>query len=268
MCSSPYRGQYTTVGLVLLSVLVGACSSFAQQPRAQVPEGVRVKPASEADNATAKSQLQKSLGEDLALPNAFLSDTATVGPTLWAAVKSSADETLLHSKVSTAMLSTPAPIQVVLRSLLTEEQRRSFWSLLRTKYPALKSATVRKANADEIRYYWTTIPFDIEEPFFTVEAGQQTFVVNLRVRAGKPVLFWIDLVGDLTRLGNEDLTADELQEFVAVAQTEIPVSMHQVGKLICSARVFLPTWRRAERGLIVLRRKDSWMPRCCSVQLT
>jgi uncharacterized protein len=43
-------------------------------------------------------------------------------------------------------------------------------------------------------------------------------------------VLWLDLVGDLHRLGDQDLTADEVQELVAVAEAGIPVSTYQVGR--------------------------------------
>jgi TPR repeat protein len=216
--------------LIFLVAFVSSIFSFAQQSTSQIPEEVKIKAASDADTASAKAGLEKALADDTSFPKELLGDTATCGPTLWAALKGSADETLLHSKVMTAMLSVPEPLQTVGRGLVTEEQRKAFWKLLRAKYPALKTAIVRKPSADEVRYYWATIPFDIEEPLFAIEAGANTFIVNLKIEKNKPVLFWVDLVGDLHQLADQDLTADEVQEFVAVAKAGIPVSTYQVGR--------------------------------------
>lgn len=218
------------IGLVLIAALVGSTLLYAQQPTSQIPAGVGVKAASEADNTSAKAALDKALADDTLFPNELLGDTTTCGPTLWAALKGSADEALLHSKVVTELLSIPEPLQTVGRGLVTEEQRRAFWKLLRLKYPALRNARTRRANADEIRYYWTTVPFDIKEPVFAIEAGPQTFIANLTVERGKSLLFWIDLVGDLHTLRDQVLTADEVQEFVAVAETGLPNSAYPVGR--------------------------------------
>jgi hypothetical protein len=76
----------------------------------------------------------------------------------------------------------------------------SFWSALLKAYPALKSAKVRKANAKEIRYYWATIPFEIEEPFFAIDTGSEVFVAHFGSLS--PSLFWIDRVDDLSKLKN------------------------------------------------------------------
>jgi TPR repeat protein len=216
---------------LLLVIFLSSIVSFPQTSTSPVPEGVKIKVASDADNTAAKAALEGALANDTSFPRELLGDTATCGPTLWAALKGSADETLLHSKVMTAMLSIPEPQQTVARGLLTEEQRKTFWKLLRAKYPALKTATVRKVSANEIRYYWTTIPFDsIEGPLFAIEAGADTFIVNLQIEKNKPVLFWVDLVGDLHRLSDQNLTADEVQEFVSAAEAGMPVSTYEIGR--------------------------------------
>jgi hypothetical protein len=140
--------------LILLVVCVTSITWFAQRSISQVPEEVNIKVASDADNASAKAAPQEALVDDISFPKELLGDTATCGPTLWATLKGSADETLLHSKVITAVLSVPEPLQTVGRGLVTEEQRKAFWKLLRAKYPALKTAIVQKASAEEVRYYW------------------------------------------------------------------------------------------------------------------
>jgi TPR repeat protein len=213
-----------------LALFLSSIILFAQTSASDVPDGVKSKVASEADNTLAQTALEGALANDTSFPMELLGGTVTCGPTLWAALKGSADETLLHSKIVTTRLSVPEPLQTFSRGLVTEEQRKDFWKVLRAKYPSLKTAIVRKPSADEVRYYWATIPFDIEEPLFAVETGPQTFIVNLKMVKNKPVLLWVDLVGDLHHLGDQDLTADEVQELVAVAEAGIPVSTYPVGR--------------------------------------
>jgi TPR repeat protein len=227
-----FKGASQTAIVVRISLLalLGSSVSLAQVPSPDIPEGVKIKVASDADNALAKTVLQEALVSETSYPKALLGGAATCGPTLWAALKGSADSTLLQSKVVTTTLSLPEPLLTVSRVLVTDEQREAFWKLLRARYPALKSATVRKPSADEIRYYWATIPFDIEEPLFSVQAGQQTFIVNLRMVKNRPVLFWFDLVDDLRHLRDQDLTADEVAEVSAVADAGMPISTYEVGR--------------------------------------
>jgi len=48
--------------------------------------------------------------------------------------------------------------------------------------------------------HWAMIPFDIEEPFWVIEAGGDRFIADFDLNEGQPRLFWIDLVGDLQSL--------------------------------------------------------------------
>jgi len=68
------------------------------------------------------------------------------------------------------------------------------------KYPGLRKGMVRPARANEISFYWATIPFDIEEPFFAIETPTDVFVANLRFEKETVTLFWIDRVDDLRKL--------------------------------------------------------------------
>ena len=102
----------------------------------------------------------------------------------------------------TMMLSVPEPLKVEGRGLRTQEQRDLFWKLLIDKFPQLKNGRVRIAKPNEIQYYWSTIPFDIEEPFFAIETPTEVFIANLRTSGGVTTLFWIDRVDDLRKLKN------------------------------------------------------------------
>lgn len=163
----------------------------------EIPAGVRYKPAPESINIAVKSSLERALAGD-SFPNTVLKDIFTCGPMLWHELKPAADEVLLESKVVVGFVETPEPTQVEARALVTAKQRRTFWDALLKKYPRLRSAKVRKATAKEILYYWATIPFDIDEPFFAIDTGTEVFIAHFGSQA--PSLFWIDLVGDLHAL--------------------------------------------------------------------
>jgi hypothetical protein len=160
---------------------------------------VNYKPASEPVNAAARSALERALAAD-STPQDFFGDVTVCGPMLWKALKPAADRVMLDSKPVIANIQNPEPIIAEGKRILTAEERQSFWRLLMVKYPALKTAKIRKAHADEISFFWATIPFDIEEPFFVIETSSERFVTQFGNKGGKITLFWIDLVGDLRTL--------------------------------------------------------------------
>ena len=160
----------------------------------EVPAGVHYKPADIKVNTAAYTALSAALGSDHPPAPAFFGSAVTVGPTLWTALQSKVDKTVQASKVAVLLLD---GTQLETRALLTDPQRQSFWQTLLATYPALKTATIRKARPEEISYYWKTIPFDIEEPFFTIDTGETKFIVQFLIEKGQPKLFWIDAVGDI-----------------------------------------------------------------------
>ena len=182
------------VHIVLLCLI--SATLFAQD-QAQVPPDVNYKTAPEAVNSVARQELQKTLQGDRAASKQVLSDSLTCGPMLWQALLPMADKKLIDAKKVIAVIGVPTPKPTEGRTFITEEERQKFWNLLLKKYPALANPTrIRKANAWEIAYYYATVPFDIQEPFFSIEAGSDVFVANLRMTDGKPALFWIDIVAN------------------------------------------------------------------------
>jgi hypothetical protein len=181
--------------IALLAILLAAASAMSQE----IPEGVVYKPAPESVNAAAKLALEKALPLDSLSPE-LSGDVTVCGPMLWKSLKPSADKVLLNAKSVMAMITDPEVIHAEGKRLLSADERQSFWTAWRNKYPKLKTASIRKARADELSFYWATIPFDIEEPFFVLDTAAERFVVQLLNKQGKISLFWIDLVGDLRSL--------------------------------------------------------------------
>jgi hypothetical protein len=180
-----------TLVVVLLVISVDA---FAQE----IPKGVRYQRASEALNTLAKTRLETALNSDK--PAELFGTVAVIGPMLWKALEPSAEKVLLDMMPVGVVIPGPPPITAAGKRVLTVDQRDAFWKLFREKYGKSKEIKIRAAKAEELSYYWTTIPFDIDEPFFVIEADGNRFVVDFMVKDDKPTLFWIDLVGDLKTL--------------------------------------------------------------------
>lgn len=49
---------------------------------------------------------------------------------------------------------------------------------------------IRKANEDELKYYWSVISFDIDEPLLIVETKEHNYILNLLKKDLK--LLWLD----------------------------------------------------------------------------
>jgi hypothetical protein len=182
--------------LKIVATLLFACATAYSQ---EIPNGVRYKKAPDAINNAAKANLETALTSD-SLPTNFFGDVTVVGPMLWRSLKPSADQLLLKTMPVTLIVPGPQSFSAEGKRIRTDEERKAFWTLLRSKYPNFKDGKVRKGNAREISYYWATIPFDIEEPFWVIESGADRFIAHFRVADGQARLFWIDRVGDLQTL--------------------------------------------------------------------
>lgn len=183
---------------VLLPVLV--LLAFGSAHSQEVPKGVNYKRASDEVNALAKTNLEKALAGSDSLPADLFGEVVVVGPMLWKALKPSAEKVLLDAKPAVVMVQVPVVVVAEARRILTDDERKTFWKALRARYRKLTDAKIRKGNAEEIAYYWATIPFDIDEPFWVVDVDGDRFVLDFQVKEGQPRLFWIDLVGDVRSL--------------------------------------------------------------------
>jgi len=182
--------------IFVATLLLSVSSAFSQE----IPKGVNYKRASESVNALARANLEHALANSDSVPSDFFGEAVVVGPLLWKALKPAADKVLLDAKPVVVMVQVPAAVVAEGKRILTDDERKAFWKLLHITYSKLKGGVVRKGNAEEIGYYWATIPFDIEEPFWVVDVGAERFIAHFQVKGEKPRLFWIDRVGDLRTL--------------------------------------------------------------------
>jgi hypothetical protein len=180
----------------ILAILFLVCASAFGQ---EIPNGVRYKKATEAVNNAARANLETALASE-SLPSNFFGDITVVGPMLWKSLKPSADQILLRTMPVTLIVPGPNSFSAEGKRIRTDEERNAFWKLFRSRYRTFKDGKVRKGNAQEISYYWATIPFDIEEPLWVIEAGADRFIAHFSMTSGQPRLFWLDRVGDLQTL--------------------------------------------------------------------
>lgn len=181
-------------------VCVLACSLFSPLCFSQeIPKGVNYKNTSPEINTKAKAALEAAI-HSKDVPKDIFGDNISCGPTLWNDLKDQQAELSKDSTPLTIFLSLPDPFKVEGRGLRTPKQEQLFWKDVLAKFPELQTGTVRPAHAKEIQYFWTTIPFDIEEPFFAIETPHSVFIVNMLVKGGNPTLFWMDRVDNLHKL--------------------------------------------------------------------
>ena len=63
------------------------------------------------------------------------------------------------------------------------------WNELRKEIT--ENYVIRKANEVELKYYWSTIAFDIEEPLFILETQKHNYILNLSKNELKAGIFYL-----------------------------------------------------------------------------
>jgi hypothetical protein len=178
------------LGLLVLASL--AC--YGQD----IPPGVRYKGAPDGVNEQARQMLAAVLAGKETVPDSLCGDVIVCGPTLWNAIKDAAPDELKSATVMAYHIPTKkGDLKLEGRAFKTAALRTTFWKLFLKKYGSQTKPNLRKANAEELSYYWATIPYDIEEPLYISEIGKVRILFDFVLTTEAPKLFTIDLVGSI-----------------------------------------------------------------------
>jgi hypothetical protein len=171
----------------------------------QIPEGVRYHSATTEVNRAAQTLLEKLFATPTEKADfSTVSDVVVVcGPGLWRVIKSSIIESGVPTKNVLLVIPTATGNQQLEgRAFQTAKAKEILWIAVRAiaddrraEKPVTKPPpfTLRKARPGEISYFWSMIPFDIEEPLFVVDQGKHRFLANLSNKSA-PKINWIDLL--------------------------------------------------------------------------
>lgn len=118
--------------------------------------------------------------------DSIIADTLFIGPILWHEFKS-------NSIVNVQDLTTVRLIidDIKIEGQMSEKKAISkiIWDEFR-KMISQNEFTIRKANYNELEYYWTIISWDIDEPLLVLEVNNRNFILDFKKSSYK--LFWID----------------------------------------------------------------------------
>lgn len=182
----------------VLSIGVLFAISFMSVFAQDVPSGVKYKKTTDAINKKAETKLKELL--DWKVPDdVILKSMGTVvicGSGMWQFIEEASSKTLKSAMPMTIYVPFADKTQTLKgRGLKKPNERLEFWMAVLAidlKYKAKKS--IRKANAEELSYYWAVISFDIEEPLFIVDYGKLQLLFHFTIEKGEPKIFWVDKV--------------------------------------------------------------------------
>ena len=171
--------------LFLFLTALSCCFTFGQQAeKIEIPKGIVYNYCDPKTFENSKDIIRQSLTEKDNY--SLVSDILIIGPVLWSRfekieliknIKGGNTTLLVDSKKLSAKLTQNI------------EDSKKVWDELRKEIDG-KTFTLRKANPKELRYYWTVIAFDIDEPLVIIETGEGRYIVNINPKTMK--LLWLD----------------------------------------------------------------------------
>jgi len=117
---------------------------------------------------------------------ATMGELMIVGPELWKRFKRVREITDIKGGNTVFMVDEDKLDGKMTQNL---EDSKIVWNQVRKEIGS-GAFVIRKLNEAELRYYWTVISFDIDEPLLIVETGKHRYILNLLKDTMK--VLWLD----------------------------------------------------------------------------
>jgi hypothetical protein len=178
--------------IIIILPLFSSYYSCAQQ--IDIPSGIVYKPTSSESNNEAIKILKKEFTQ----PSYSLYDKLVYcGPILWSTLKYTPELAAIpggnitinipkYDQNGKEISTTPFDGKLI----QNKEDFKKIWDELIKSFKN-GDFTIRKLKKEELLYYWSVIPYDIEEPIFVIENSKFRIIVDL-TKALK--VQWIDQV--------------------------------------------------------------------------
>ncbi len=173
-------------GSLLIFLVLNAIYSYSQNiEEIKIPQGVVY---NYCDNEIIENT-KKLIAESLKDSSNYLlmQDKLIVGPVLWSRFKF--NDNLQKIEKGKVVLYVD---DLQLEGKMSQELNDSkiIWNELRKEIKG--NYILRKAKEDELKYYWSVISFDIDEPLLILETDDRKYILNFLKNDLK--LFWLDEV--------------------------------------------------------------------------
>lgn len=170
-----------TILLLILTINI----SFAQDSeKIKIPKGVVYKYSSGKTVEKAK----KAIADNLSSTSDYslLNENLIIGPELWKRYK---DNKKLQQIEKGEVIFHVDNLQLDGKMSQNLNDSKKIWDEFRNEI-SQQEYIIRKANENELKYYWSVISFDIEEPLLIVQTKDHNYILNILKNDLK--LMWLD----------------------------------------------------------------------------
>ena len=169
--------------ILIVLVFISFLSQAQKNETISIPKGVVYKYA----DAKIIEKAKKLISDNLSENNDYkiLQNNLIIGPELWKRFE--ANENIQKIKGGKVEFHVD---NLVLNGKMSQDINDSKIIWNEFKNEVSKEYIIRKANENELKYYWSVISFDIEEPLLIVETKEHNYILNLLKKDLK--LLWLD----------------------------------------------------------------------------
>lgn len=166
----------------LLSILFIICNGQNIE-EIKIPKGVTYKYCEAKTIEEAKKLISENISDETKYT--LSQDILIVGPQLWNRYKDIKRLNEIEGGNATFHVD-----NLELKGKITQDIKdaKKVWDEFRKEVKG--EYKIRKANEEELKYYWSVISFDIEEPLLIVETKEHNYILNILKKDLK--LMWLD----------------------------------------------------------------------------
>lgn len=171
------------INILLLTLTINV--SFAQDSeKIKIPKGVVYK----YSNAKTVEKAKKAIADNLSNSSDYslIKENLIIGPILWERYK---DNKKLQEIEEGKVIFHVGKLELDGKIGQSLNDSKIIWDEFR-KEIGQQEYIIRKANENELIYYWSVISFDIEEPLLIVETKDHNYILNILKNDLK--LMWLD----------------------------------------------------------------------------
>jgi len=173
------------ITIVAFLILLNSSTFGQQSEKVEVPNGVVYKYCDSTTYDKAKSLLKQELSDT---PKYVLNKgICFIGPILWSRYEKV--QTLKNIKGGNLTIRGYKKETSSGKLTQTNEGFKLVWDNLRSEIHN-NDFKLRKATAQELKYFWSVISFDIEEPLIIIETSEHNYILNLSPK--DYTLVWLD----------------------------------------------------------------------------